>query len=504
VARSGQPLTVTDMATDPRLFPDVRAALREAWLKALLCVPVQVGGRVLGTLQVYRERDYLFGQDDLTLATSLADQAAIAIENARLFQEVQDHATQVVAANTALQSEIAERQRAEAARQHLEVQLHQVQKMEALGTLAGGIAHDFNNILAVILGYAELSLYDLAPGSNEWHNLQQILIASGRAKHLVQQILAFSRQSEQQRQPVYLQLILAETLTLLRASLPSTIELRQSLATHTGMVLADPVQLQQVVMNLCTNAEYAMRPKGGQLDICLDSVDIDATMAATLPDLRPGSHIRLTGRETGHGMTPEVLERIFEPFFTTKGPGEGTGMGLAVVHGIISSYTGAITVASTPGQGTTFAIYFPRLPDIIEVTDCSEEILPKGEGHILFVDDETALTNLAQVMLTHLGYDTEVYTSSRAALAAFQAAPQRFDLVITDQTMPRMTGEALTLALRHIRPDIPIILCTGFSHIMTIEKAGILGVDAFLMKPLVLHDLGLAIQRVLASRRTAL
>jgi signal transduction histidine kinase/ActR/RegA family two-component response regulator len=504
VARSGQPLIVTDMATDPRLFPDVRAALRVAWLKALLCVPVQVGGRVLGTLQVYRERDYLFGQDDLTLATSLADQAAIAMENARLFQEVQDHATQLAEANTALQSEITERQRAEAARQHLEVQLHQGQKMEALGTLAGGIAHDFNNILTVILGYAELSLYDLAPGSNEWHNLQQILIASGRAKHLVQQILAFSRQSEQQRQPVYLHLILEETLTLLRASLPSTIALRQSLATHTGIMLADPVQLQQVVMNLCTNAEYAMRPKGGQLDICLNSVDMDATMAATLPDLRPGPHIRLTVRDTGHGMTPEVLERIFEPFFTTKGPGEGTGMGLAVVHGIITSYAGAITVASTPGQGTTFAIYFPRLPGIVEVTDCTAEILPKGEGHIVFVDDEAALANLAQAMLTRLGYDTEVYTSSRAALAAFQAAPQRFDLVITDQTMPHMTGEALTLALRHIRPDIPIILCTGFSHIMTIEKAGLLGVDAFLMKPLVIHDLGLAIQRVLASRRTAL
>ena len=275
VAGSGQPLIVTDMATDARLFPDVRAALREAWLQALLCVPVQVGGRVLGTLQVYRERDYLFGQDDLTLATSLADQAAIAIENARLFQEVQDHAMQLAEANTSLQSEIIERQRAEAVRQHLEVQLRQAQKMEALGTLAGGIAHDFNNILAVILGYAELSLYDLAPGSNEWHNLQQILIASGRAKHLVQQILAFSRQSEQQRQPVYLHLILEETLTLLRASLPSTIELRQSLARHTGMVLADPVQLQQVVMNLCVNAEYAMRPKGGQLELCLDSVDIE-------------------------------------------------------------------------------------------------------------------------------------------------------------------------------------------------------------------------------------
>ena len=242
-------------------------------------------------------------------------------------------------------------------------------------------------------------------------------------------------------------------------------------------------------MNLCANAEYAMRPKGGQLEICLDSVDINATMAATLPDLIPGPYIRLTVRDTGHGMKPEVLERIFEPFFTTKGPGEGTGMGLAVVHGIITSYTGAMTVASTPEQGTTFAIYLPQLPGVVEVTDRTEETLPKGEGHILFVDDETALANLAQAMLTRLGYDTEVYTSSRAALAAFQAAPQGFDLVITDQTMPHMTGEALTLALRHIRPDIPVILCTGFSHIMTIEKAAMLGIDVFLMKPLVIHDL---------------
>jgi len=504
VAGSGQPLIVTDMAADPRLFPDVRAALREAWPKALLCVPVQVGGRVLGTLQVYRERDYVFGQDDLTLATSLADQAAIAIEKARLFQEVQDHVRQLGEANTSLQSEIIERQKAEAVHQHLEVQLRQAQKMEALGTLAGGIAHDFNNILAVILGYSELSLYNLTPGSNEWHNLQQILIASGRAKHLVQQILAFSRQSEQQRQPVYLHLILEETLTLLRASLPSTIALRQSFARHTGMVLADPIQLQQVVMNLCANAEYAMRPKGGQLELCLDSIDVDAAMAATFPDLTPGPHLRLTVRDTGHGMQPEVLERIFDPFFTTKGPGEGTGMGLAVVHGIITSYAGAITVASTPGQGTTFALYLPQLSGMVKVSDRTEEILPMGEGHILFVDDETALANLAQAMLTHLGYSTEVYTSSRAALAALQAAPQRFDLVITDQTMPHMTGEALTLALRQIRSDIPIILCTGFSHTMTIEKAGLLAIDAFLMKPLAMHDLGLAIQGVLASRRSSL
>jgi len=253
-------------------------------------------------------------------------------------------------------------------------------------------------------------------------------------------------------------------------------------------------------MNLCTNAEYAMRPQGGRLDVCLDSVEVDPAMAAAMPELTPGLYVRLTVRDSGHGMAPEVVERIFDPFFTTKGPGEGTGMGLAVVHGIVTSYAGAITVASTPGQGTTFAMYLSRLDSAGEDSDRAEEILPQGHGHILFVDDEAALTRLAQAMLARLGYTTEVYTSSRAALAAFQAAPQRFDLVITDQTMPHITGEALVGALRRIRPDIPIVLCTGFSHTMSAEKAAALGVDAFLMKPLGIHNLGLAIQHVLAAR----
>jgi CheY-like chemotaxis protein len=327
-----------------------------------------------------------------------------------------------------------------------------------------------------------------------------VLIAGERATRLVQQILTFSRQSEHKRQPVQLSLIVQETLALLRASLPSTIELRQSLAADSSTVLADPTQLQQVIMNLCTNAEHAMRPQGGLLEVCLDSVNIDATMAVAMPELTPGPHVRLTVRDSGHGMTPEVLERIFDPFFTTKSPGEGTGMGLAVVHGIVTSYAGAITVASTPGQGTTVVIYLPRFDSVVEETAQATEPLSPGHGSILFIDDEEALVHLAQEMLELLGYTAEAYTSSRAALAAFQAAPQRFDLVITDQTIPHITGEALARALRHIRPDIPIILCTGFSHIMTAENAAALGVDTFLMKPLVLYDLGLAIQHVLAAR----
>jgi CheY-like chemotaxis protein len=255
-------------------------------------------------------------------------------------------------------------------------------------------------------------------------------------------------------------------------------------------------------MNLCTNAEHAMRPQGGRLEVCLDSVNIDAMMAAAMPELTPGLHVRLTVRDSGHGMTPEVLERIFDPFFTTKNPGEGTGMGLAVVHGIVTSYAGAITVASTPGEGTAVVIYLPRFDSVVEETAQATETLSPGHGSILFIDDEEALVHLAQEMLERLGYTAEAYTSSRAALAAFQAAPQRFDLVITDQTMPDLTGEGLARALRDIRPDIPIILCTGFSHIMTAENAAALGVDTFLMKPLVFHDLGLAIQHVLAARTT--
>jgi len=502
VAMHRQPMIVPDMALDSQIAPEVRTALRGEWLRSLLCVPVHVGTRILGTLQVYRERDQLFAQDDLTLAISLADQAAIAIENARLFQEAQEHAHQLAAANAALQGEITERQRAETARQRLEAQLRQAQKMEALGTLAGGIAHDFNNILAIILGYTELLLLDLPPGALEWQNMQQILIAGGRAKRLVQQILAFSRQGEQKRQPVQLSFIVQETLTLLRASLPSSIDLRQSLSKDTGVVMADPTQLQQVLMNLCTNAEHAMRPKGGWLEVCLDAVLVDATMAAAIADLLPGPYARLTVRDSGRGMTPDVLERIFDPFFTTKGPGEGTGLGLAVVHGIITSYKGAITVVSTPGQGTTFAIYLPCVPGLVEPAAPAEELLPQGYGRILFVDDEAALAPLAQAMLTRLGYVTETYTSSRDALMAFQQKPQRFDLVITDQTMPYLTGEAFAHALRHIRPDIPIILCTGFSHTMTPEKAASMGIDAFLMKPLVIHDLGLAIQRILSRPRS--
>jgi CheY-like chemotaxis protein len=255
-------------------------------------------------------------------------------------------------------------------------------------------------------------------------------------------------------------------------------------------------------MNLCTNAEHAMRDTGGVLAVHLDAVEVTADFAATHAPLKPGPHTHMMIHDTGPGMAPEVMERIFEPFFTTKAVGEGTGMGLAVVDGIIASHGGAITVTSTPGQGTTFAIYLPRIDPATPSLDVREQPpLPQGNGRILFVDDEPTLAHMTAEMLARLGYDATVHTSSVEALQAFQAAPWQFDVVITDQTMPGMTGERFTRELRHVRPDIPIILCTGFSHTMTASKAQALGVDAFLPKPLGFRDLGLTIQQVLEQPR---
>jgi PAS domain S-box-containing protein len=385
-------------------------------------------------------------------------------------------------------------------RRQLEARLRQAQKLEAIGTLAGGIAHDFNNILGAILGYTELCLFDTPAESPIGHNLQEVLRAGKRGRELVQHILRFSRHTEQARQPVALYPIFQEALLLLRASLPSTIAIQQHLDAEAGIVLADPTQMHQVLMHLCTNAEYAMRGTGGILEVRLEAVDVDTAFAALHPELRPGPHVRLTVRDTGHGMAPEIMERIFDPFFTTKGVGEGTGMGLAMVHGIVTSHEGAITVTSTLGEGTTFAIYVPRFHEDIANLAGSEGPMPTGSERILMVDDEAALAHMGQELLEHLGYQVVVHTQSQEALEAFRRAPRQFDVVITDQAMPHMTGEALAVELRRIRPEIPIILCTGFSHSITAERAHALGIAALLRKPLVMRDLALTIRDVLAQR----
>jgi PAS domain S-box-containing protein len=387
------------------------------------------------------------------------------------------------------------------ARHHLETQVHQSHTMYALGALAGGIAHDFNNMLAAILGYTELVMDDVPRESQAWHRLQRVLTAGERAKDLVRQILTVSRQQKQERRPVQLRLLTEEILKLLRPSLPVTIAIHQHLNPHVGTVLADPTQIYQVLLNLCINAEHAMRLSGGVLEVGLDEVDVAEPLPVRDGTLMPGPHVRLTVRDTGHGIPDEILDRIFEPFFTTKIPDEGTGMGLTVVQGIMRDHDGAIHVTSLPSQGSTFTLYFPRFYKPIETSEPAAEPVPGGTECVLFVDDEEPIARLGCMMLERLGYKAVVTTSGHEALALFRTAPERFDLVITDHTMPVMTGAALAQELRRLRPDLPIILCSGFSHTMNADKAQALGLDAFLLKPFLHRDLGFAVHRVLAKHR---
>jgi len=348
----------------------------------------------------------------------------------------------------------------------LERQLRQSQRMEAIGTLAGGISHDFNNSLASIITCAEMAL-DEIPAASPLQELLDVILRSGlRSKNLVRQILTFSRQGEQERQEVQVELIVNESLKLLRASLPASIEIRADMGREPGRVLADPTQIHQVVMNLCTNAVHAMRGQShGVMEIQLDNVDVgpDSSYVIGLEPLSPGRYLRLTVRDSGHGMDAKVMERIFDPFFTTKSQAEGTGLGLSVIHGIVKHHGGSITVVSEPGYGTEFCVFLPRTDAArpVEESDHSGSSTA-GSECILLVDDEQDLTLASQKMLIKLGYEVIARSDPHSALEVFRAQPDRFDLIITDQTMPDMYGTDLARELTLIRPDIPIILCTGY------------------------------------------
>ncbi|MBF0497728.1 MAG: PAS domain S-box protein [Deltaproteobacteria bacterium] len=384
----------------------------------------------------------------------------------------------------------------------LERQLRQAQKMEAIGTLAGGIAHDFNNILTAIIGYTEMAFQGTPPESLVRRDLDHVLKAGHRATELVRQILAFSRRSEQERQPVEVAPIVKEALKLLRASLPTTIDVYQHtvISDKGGVVLADPTQIHQVLMNLCTNAADAMRDQGGILEVSLVETIVNDHETEASPDLKEGRYLRLTVSDTGHGMDRQAMERIFDPFYTTKAPGKGTGMGLAVVHGIVKSHGGTITVASEPEKGTTFNVLLPEIEGeaVLEV-----EAAPKpagGSARILFVDDEELLVELGQQVLEGLGYEVVGKSSSTEALETFRAQPDRFDLVITDMTMPRLTGRQLAQELMTIRPNIPIILCTGYSDLIDGKQAKEAGIREFVMKPYAAGKLAKAIYQVLEEK----
>jgi PAS domain S-box-containing protein len=383
----------------------------------------------------------------------------------------------------------------------LRVQLDQAQKMEAIGTLAGGIAHDFNNILTPIIGYTELSLNIVPENRRLNHNMTQILLSANRARDLVRQILTFSRKTEQERKPVQVSLIVEEALKLLRSSLPSTIEIHQDLDPDAfdSTTMADPTQIHQVLMNLCTNAAHAMRAKGGTLAVTLENVEIGPLAARGSPDIQPGSYLRLSVADTGHGMETAVKQRIFDPYFTTKGPNEGTGLGLAVVYGIVKNLSGAITVFSKPGEGTTFNVYFPRTGTIPPPPADVSAPLPTGHGLVLVVDDEKFIVDMIGEMLEVLGYEVVPRYSSSDALEAFRTRPESFDLVITDLTMPHMTGADLAREIFMIRADTPIILCTGFSEAVDQNITQLMGIKGFLMKPVALRDLAVAVNKILVG-----
>ena len=395
--------------------------------------------------------------------------------------------------------DITDRKQAEEEKKNLEYQLQQAQKMEAIGTLAGGIAHDFNNILSVIIGYTELILMNAKVDSEVQQNLKEIFSASKHARDMVKQILAFSRQNKQERKPIQVAHIVKEALKMLRASLPATISIQHNIEKNTGIIEADPSQIHQVLMNLCTNAAHAIDEKDGVLEISLANVELDQNAVAKIPHIRPGSYLQISVRDTGGGIQPDALQQIFNPYFTTKEKGEGTGLGLAVVQGIVKSLKGAVTVDSEVGKGSTFHVYLPTIKRELAEEEEIPSPLPMGYERILLIDDEQPLVEIGKQMLERLGYKVHTRTSSIEALKLFRADPNRFDLVITDIVMPNMTGDKLANKMMGIRPDIPIVLCTGYSEKFTRRHASDRGIQSFLMKPLVMQDLASAVRQALSA-----
>ena len=393
--------------------------------------------------------------------------------------------------------DITEHKLAQQEARRLESALVQAQKMEAIGTLAGGIAHDFNNILSAVIGYSELIMSQVDRDNPFHDHLEQILRAGMRARDLVDQILAFSRQSEKELKPLQVGPLVKEALKLLRSSLPATIEIQPEISPQLDNIMADPTQIHQIVMNLCTNAAHAMEEDGGILTVTLSSVHLNAHDVRLHPGLTPGEYIELMVQDTGRGIPPEIKESIFNPYFTTKKKGKGTGLGLSVVHGIVQNYGGAVYAYSESEQGTAFKVYLPAVKKhrIQEDKQGSDPL--GGDERILLVDDETVLIEVGRLTLEHLGYSVVTAGSGAEALELFKADPRAVDLVISDMTMPGMTGDQLTVRLLEIRKDLPIILCTGFSTRITRERAVEIGARDLVMKPFVTKDLALAIRNVL-------
>ncbi|AGF77170.1 PAS domain S-box [Desulfocapsa sulfexigens DSM 10523] len=383
----------------------------------------------------------------------------------------------------------------------LEEELFQAHKMEAIGTLAGGVAHDFNNILSAIIGYAELARLDIPNDSNAAKDIDEVLTAGKRATELVKQILSFSRTTERALQPVMPHLIVKEAFKMLRASLPTTLSINEKIATDCGSILADPTTLHQIVVNLCTNAFHAMEKEKGTLSVSLCRKDIQAEDISG-NGVSPGPFIVLSVSDTGHGMDKKTIERIFEPYFTTKKVGKGTGLGLAVIHGIVKDYKGFIQVESEPGKGSTFHVHFPVLEHVVSIQEKTKEaLLPSGSEHIFIVDDESSIINLQKLVLEGLGYSVTAATSSEKAFEKIYLQPEQFDLLITDQTMPGLSGIELAQEVLKIKPTMPIILCTGYSTVATEESVLAIGIKKYAKKPVDRSTLARIVRQVLDEKR---
>lgn len=420
-----------------------------------------------------------FSLHDLDVLTLFANQISVAIENAVLFQK--------------LKNEIAEREKAEE-------KLLQSQKMESIGTLAGGIAHDFNNILSAIVGYTDLALSKNRNKNEVEEDLRQVRIAAARATGLIKQILTFGRRQQQEKIPLQLSLVITEAIKLLRASIPTTIDIRQDITTE-GVVLADPTQIHQVIMNLCTNAYHAMLDRGGILSISLKEITLEQPMIDGTIELAPGRYLKLSVTDTGCGMDRVTLARIFDPYYTTKVQGSGTGLGLSVVHGIVMSHQGKISVYSEPGQGTTFNVYLPMITQEISVAPAVEPLPPRENGHerIMVVDDDDAIRDLTSQILANAGYRVDLFTNGTEAWAALCNSPDNWDLLLTDQTMPGMTGNQLAANLQDLRAALPVIICSGYCDIREEKGAQALGIRSYLQKPVSASTLLAAVAAALAD-----
>ncbi len=382
-------------------------------------------------------------------------------------------------------------------RNRLESELRQAQKMEAIGTLAGGIAHDFNNILAAIFGFNELARMQAKDNQKLSSYLQEVHQAAKRARDLVKQILTFSRRAEQEKQPLQIALIVKEALKLIRSSIPTTINITTNIVSR-ATVLADPTQIHQIVMNLCTNAYHSMREQGGTLAVALTETDIEPGDRLCEVDLAPGKYLRLEISDTGIGMDSQTRKKIFEPYFTTKDAGEGTGLGLAVVHGIITSHNGQIHVYSEPGQGTTFNVYLPIVTEVSPASPVNgTKEITGGNERILFIDDEEKLTQMAEDFFTGYGYTITTFTDPIPALHHLKKQPDGYDLVITDMAMPSLTGVELAKQMLALRPDLPIILCTGYSETINKESSLKIGIRMYCQKPVMLGKLVESVRRIL-------